>query len=209
MTLPGEVLLPSPEGTRWLLDICRARNVGLVIVDSAKDAVDGDLSTPAVGASYARFRQALIRDGVDVIDLLHPVKTKERLPELSSIAGSGSLYRGVGSALFLIPQADKTRVQLHQIKPLKETVEPFMVVHDLRSGRSFLEGDARAVGTFDVVRRVIEENGGAAAPAVLADALGIHRNRLIRDLKPLIDKGLVTPEGSTRDRRYRLGTDVG
>ena len=41
--LPGEVVLPSPEGTKWLLDICRSRDVGLVVVDSAKDAVDGDL----------------------------------------------------------------------------------------------------------------------------------------------------------------------
>lgn len=205
--LPGEVVLPSPEGTKWLLDICRSRDVGLVVVDSAKDAVDGDLSTPSVGAAYARFRQALIRDGVDVVDLLHPVKAKESLPQLSSIAGAGSLYRGVGSAIFLVPKADRTRVEVHHIKPLKEPVEPFKIVHDFPSGRSANEDAAKARGIFDVVRRAIEEHGGAAAPAQLAEALEVKRHSLARALEPLIDKGLVRVEGSTRDRRYLLGTE--
>ena len=157
-----------------------------------------------MGAAYARFRQALIRD---VTSSACSTRSRRRSLPQRRHRGAGSLYRGVGSAIFLVPKADRTRVEVHHIKPLKEPVEPFKIVHDFPSGRSANEDAAKARGIFDVVRRAIEEHGGAAAPAQLAEALEVKRHSLARALEPLIDKGLVRVEGSTRDRRYLLGTE--
>jgi replicative DNA helicase len=132
---PPHDLATRPE---TLLEMARAANADVVIVDSLKDAAIG-LADDVVGAGYNRARQAVLADGRQMLELHHVVKrgANGSVPnELADVYGSSHLVNGAGSVIMLWGNAGDPIVDFKHLKQPVNDVGPFKVLHDSQTGTS-------------------------------------------------------------------------
>lgn len=146
---PPYDLAKRPE---TLLEMARAANADVVIVDSLKDAAIG-LADDVVGASYNRARQAVLADGRQMLELHHVVKKGDAgsAPNaLKDVYGSSHLTNGAGSVVMLWGDAGDPIVELKHLKQPAHDVGPLKVLHDSVSGvSSILDG----TDVLEMIRR--------------------------------------------------------
>lgn len=134
-----------------LIQMCEKAGAGTVIVDSLKDAAIG-LSNDEVGAGYNRARQKAIVEGVEVLELHHPVKNSAgggEPKELKDVYGSTWITSGAGSVISLYGEAGDPVVAFRHLKQPMNEVGPFKVTHDHQMGMSSV---VHGVDVFELVR---------------------------------------------------------
>ena len=67
-------------------------------------------------------------------------------------------------------------------------------------------GNGKIGGKSERINQIIEfiSERGSAAPAEIAEHVGLSTSRIRDYLKELTDNGMITYDGTYRDRRYKL-----
>ncbi len=67
-------------------------------------------------------------------------------------------------------------------------------------------GNGKIGGKSERINQIIEfiSEKGSAAPAEIAEHVGLSTSRIRDYLKELTDNGMITYDGTYRDRRYKL-----
>jgi hypothetical protein len=115
------------QRTDILRRMCDAAGADTLIVDSIKDAAIG-LSGDEVGAGYNRARQAVIAEGVEMLELHHQRKAgsdNAKPNSISDVYGSTWITSGAGSVVLLWGDPGDSVVELSQLKPVAETLAKF------------------------------------------------------------------------------------
>lgn len=205
---------PPPEDmakrTGLMVQMCREAGASHVVVDSLKDAAVG-LSEDAVGAGYNRARQAVLADGVQVLELHHQIKARaDGVKGIDQMYGSTWIAAGAGSVLYLEGQPGDAVVKLRHLKQPAAEVGPFDVMHDDSTGLSTVVDDAdplalvRARGSLEV-----SELASILFATDAPDRNQVEKAR--RKLETLARKGLVTrtpttlPSGASGPTKYTPG----
>lgn len=134
-----------------LLRMCQKAGAGTVVVDSLKDAAIG-LSNDEVGSGYNRCRQMAIVEGIEVMELHHPVKHAANGGEpnrLEDVYGSTWITSGSGSVISLYGDAGDPVVSFRHLKQPMNEVGPFKVTHDHDRGVSAV---VHTVDVFELVK---------------------------------------------------------
>jgi replicative DNA helicase len=132
----GPPLRDVAKSPTLLADMAKHYDVGVVIVDSLKDAAVG-LSDDTVGAQYNRARQHLLAQDVQLMELHHNIK---RGPmgtaptTINDIYGSTWLTSGAGSVVMLTGEPGDPVISFRHVKQPSEEVGPFTVRHDQSTG---------------------------------------------------------------------------
>lgn len=119
-----------------LLTMCQKAGAGTVIVDSLKDAAIG-LSNDEVGAGYNRARQKALVEGIEVLELHHPVKNSANggePKELKDVYGSTWITSGAGSVISLYGNAGDPIVAFRHLKQPMNEIGPYQVAHEHTTG---------------------------------------------------------------------------
>lgn len=159
---------PGPPPGDWatapeaILDVAERHKASVMVVDSLKDAALG-LSSDETGAGYNRARQALLREGVQLLELHHMRKRESgaTAPQaIGDVYGSGFLTAGAGSVLLLWGNPGDPVVRLSQIKSPLAEMPPMLIMHDAVTGLSSVQSDPET----DVVLSA-RHSGGAGITA--------------------------------------------
>lgn len=202
---PPSFPLSGEPGQRWLLQHVLRWNAGLVVLDSRKDL--GSTVDPIQVAGVARAVQLLSANDIEVLVLAHPVKGRRNgPPTLEDVSGLRDVFSGLGSVVFLDGGAGRHHIDVHQVKPIRELVPPFKILHDHATGRSerfagltvkggaLVEGRAPVSANETKALQCIDAHPSGWAPApALREVL--HSDNLSRDLRPLVKAGIVVSNG--------------
>ncbi len=184
-----------------LLEMARAADADVVIVDSLKDAAIG-LSEDAVGAGYNRARQAVLADDRQILELHHVVKRGNNGASpntLGDVYGSAHLVNGAGSVVMLWGEAGDPVVELKHLKQPMNDVGPLKVLHNAPSGTSSVfEG----TDLLELARKC--QTGGvtaADAAALIFEKDAPTKNEIEKARRRLLDlekKKLLVQQGGGR-----------
>lgn len=195
---PPYDLAARPE---TLLEMARAADADVVIVDSLKDAAIG-LSEDPVGAGYNRARQAVLADNRQILELHHVVKRGNNgaAPNtLADVYGSAHLVNGAGSVVMLWGEAGDPIVEFKHLKQPMNDVGPLKVLHDGRSGTSSI---FQGSDLLELARKC--QTGGvtaADAAALIFEKESPTKNEIEKARRRLADlekKGLLVQKGGSR-----------
>lgn len=203
---PPPFRLSRDRGQRWLLREVEATNAGLVVLDSRKDL--GSTVDPIEVAGVATAVQLLVNSDVEVLVLAHPVKGRRNgPPSLEDVSGLRDVFSGLGSVVFLDGRPGSPQIAVHQVKPIREVVPPFQVLHDHASGRSerlpmgvVAEGDRLVEGRAPVnaievrVLACIDAHPSGEAPSSSLKEV-LHSENLSRDLRGLVRAEVIESNG--------------
>lgn len=205
---PPPYRLSRDAGQRWLLNQVEDINAGMVVLDSRKDL--GSTVEPTEVAGVSRAIQLLVSADIEVLVLAHPVKGRRNgAPTLEDVSGLRDVFSGLGSVVFLDGAPGKHDVEVHHVKPIREVVAPFRIVHDHATGRS------ERVGTITVVSDEERERRAEEFEKTVLDTIECHKSKeapsssiksvlesrrfgtgnLSRDLKRLVEQGLIESNG--------------
>jgi replicative DNA helicase len=164
--------------------------VGTVVLDSLKD-LGAVLSSDEGGMLVNAAIQHTLASGVEVLALHHPRKAQadNRKPNrLDDMYGSQWLASGAGSVICLWGNPGDPVVEFLHLKQPAETIPPFRVFHDHRSGTS------QAMDAVDLEALLVSagEEGVTAKAAALAlfssdDRASVEKTR--RRLDKLVERG--------------------
>lgn len=215
--------LSNEAGQMWMLDEVGETNAGVVVVDSRKDAGNPTDSQEVLGV--ATMINLLVASGVEVLVLAHPNEARRNgPPDQTAVAGHGGVYHNMGSLLFLEGRPGDTLLTVHHIKPIRDRLAPFKVVHDHASGISertegimpgpekgdLVEGKMPLNAVQVQALKVIEGNADAEGwclASVLEGAL--KRSNMRRDLRPLVVAEVLEHNGKPGPlSAYRLGPEA-
>lgn len=198
---PPRLSLATEPGRDWLMAVVEEHRVGLVVFDSRKDL--GPTENGDHVFEVAVTVQTLVAAGVDVLILHHPHQSRRNGPPgLEDVKGVRDVFSGLGSVVFLDAKPGAALVEAHHVKPVYEKFEPFVLQREHATGQAWPVGfvgdddrmsdrEARAAEWRDKALSVI---GDEWTPAeLIKKALG--SGNLSRDLKPLIDEGLIKHNG--------------
>ncbi|GGM53583.1 DnaB-like helicase N-terminal domain-containing protein [Dactylosporangium sucinum] len=184
-----------------LLDMARAADADVVIVDSLKDAAIG-LSEDSIGAGYNRARQAVLADDRQILELHHVVKRGNNGASpntLGDVYGSAHLVNGAGSVIMLWGEAGDPVVEFKHLKQPMNDVGPFKVLHNGPAGTSqIFEG----ADLLDLARKC--QTGGvtaADAAALVFEKDSPSKNQIEKARRRLLDlekKGLLVQKAGAR-----------
>lgn len=204
---PTPYPLWGAAGAEWLLEKVAQRRVGLLVLDSRKDA--GDATNPDSLSGINRLVQALCARGVEVLILHHPNQSSRagRDPQLADVYGWREVYSGLGSVVFLEGRAGETQLEVHHLKPIRARLEPFIIERDHAEGRSRVVAGEHVVldlsrlsesqrGKWALIEPVLTARPDGANPAELAVALGMQStSNLAKALAPLARQGRLHHNG--------------
>jgi hypothetical protein len=217
---PSPYRLSRDSGQSWLLREIEETRAGLVVFDARKDignTLDGEDVT-----GVARMIQLLVASDVEVLVLAHPHKRRRNgPPTLEDVSGFSGVYNGLGSVLFLDSRkAGDALVEVHHVKPIREPLPMFRVLHDHSTGCSArapvgivpgeksgdLHEGQMPVDRWQVrVLACIDAHPGEWCPAkALKDLL--NTDNLHRDLRGLIAAEVIESNGKrAAQSAYRRG----
>ena len=181
-----------------LLALVRRFGCVAVILDSLKD-VAADLSREESGQGLNRAFQNCVADGVDVCGLHHQRKAQAgagKPRHLADVYGSRWITAGCGSVVMLWGEAGDPVVEFTHLKQPDETIGPFQIVHDHRSGTS------TALDRVDAYTIVMGAPKGVTAAEIATTLYGNADNnsarKARRQLDRLVDEKKVHREDGAR-----------
>ncbi len=178
---PGLGLANFPHGRiddegfwRKLSRICRARKVGLVIVDSFAAGAVGVEENDRRAADPLLFASRFSDLCKCSVVFIHHAKKGEGGDERDLVRGTGAIYAALDWAVTLIPNDDnRTRMTVRNIKPWGPRPEDFKIALLPGTGGLVLDTEASEQGPEDVEKKIegALRKGPIASKELLARAI--------------------------------------
>lgn len=190
---PGPPLADMGLYPEHLATELRGRGVGLVIIDSAKDAVV-KIDENDSGTGFNRATQYLLAAGIEVL-ILHHLK-KSSSGGIEDVYGSSMLTNGAGSVIALRGEPGSDEIELDHLKQPGRPIDDIKYIQDSEAGTMALVQEWYPAQYLQNLCRATE-TGATVADATHArlgyysdDRKEIEKTR--RALDALVKKGVAT-----------------
>lgn len=187
----------DPAFWRKLALICRARKVGLVIVDSFAASATGVEENDPKAALPLTLAAGFTEVIPSAVIFIHHAKKGEGGDERDLVRGSGAIYAALDWAVTLIPNDEnRTRMTVRNIKPWGERPEDFKIALVKDVGLILDSDEAQAAPAAQTEKAKAEiigvlARGPVATKDLLAKMLGKRRGDVLPYLEALEVSGEV------------------